>query len=142
MKKFTAILLALLVVFSTSAVAFAADIYTCPDCGKKYDSIDDYNKCIDSHDAPEAEQEEIYECDTCHKKFDNIADYNECVDSHFGNKDFYYDRYVNLTIVELINSIIDMFNNIGAKDLFSSIFEKFFSVLDTVLDGGFVEVEA
>ena len=69
---------------------------------------------------------EIYECGTCHKKYDNIEEYNACVDTHFNNVNYHYDKYIDLTVVELINSIIDIFNNTGIKELFTNTL-KFFT---------------
>jgi DNA-directed RNA polymerase subunit RPC12/RpoP len=132
MKKFIAILLALIVVLSTSVVAFAADVYTCPTCNKKYTDIDTYNKCIEAHeDAANAGEETvtIYECATCGKKFEDIDAYNECVGCHFNNVNHHYDKYVDATIIEVLSSLIDIFNNTGIKDLFMNIFEKVYTLI-------------
>lgn len=131
MKKFISVLLALVMILLTSVVAFAADVYTCPTCNKKYDTLDGYNTCVMGHNAEDKETapDVVYDCATCGKKFDNIEDYNACVDSHFNNVNHYYDKYVGETIIELINSIIDIFNKIGIKELFTNIFEKVFSLV-------------
>ena len=145
MKKFTAVLLALIVVFSTSVVAFAAgsDVYTCPTCSKKYTTLEEYNACIADHSAPVEEESELFECATCHKKFEDVVEYNACVDSHFNNVNYHYDKYINLTVVDLLNSFIEMFNSTGVKELITSIFEKAVSLLGGVVDSGIVpEVEA
>lgn len=142
MKKFTAILLAIIVVFSTSVVAFATDVYTCPTCSKKYESIAEYNECIGSHNAPEEEEEELFECATCHKKFEDVNDYNACVDSHFNNVNYHYDKYINLTVVELVNSFIEMFNSTGIKEIITNLFEKAFSFIGIFSDVAIPEVEA
>lgn len=137
MKKFIAILLAFVIAFSASAVAFAADVYTCPTCNKKYLEIDDYNHCIEAHAAENEEDSNtipIYECATCGKKYEDIVAYNACVDSHFNNVNYHYDRYVDATIIEVLSSFIDIFNNTGIKDIFMSIFEKVFTLI-----GGAVE---
>lgn len=130
MKKFIAILLALIVVFSTSVVAFAADVYTCPTCSKKYEKISEYNACLESH-ASEGEEgtASVYECATCGKKYEDLTAYNACVDSHFNNVNYHYDKYVNLTIVEVISSFVDIFNSTGIADLFTNIFEKIFTLV-------------
>lgn len=137
MKKFTAILLAVILTFSVSVVAFAADVYTCPTCNKKYEGIEAYNACIANHSEP-VEDGEIYECGTCHKKYDNISDYNDCVDTHFNNINYHYDKYIDLTVVELINSFIDIFNSTGVKELFTGIIEKVVSLLGGIADSGIV----
>lgn len=132
MKKFTAVLLAIIVVFSTSVVAFAADIFTCPTCNKKYDNIDAYNDCIDAHDAAaneDANTTPIYECATCGKKYENLEEYNACVNDHFNNVNYHYDKYINATIIEVVSSIVDIFNNTGIKDLFMNIFEKVYALI-------------
>ena len=145
MKKFTAVLLALIVVFSTSVVAFAAgsDVYTCPTCSMKYTEIADYNACIAKHSAPAEEESELYECATCHKKFEDVTEYNACVDSHFNNVNYHYDKYVNLTVIELLNSFIEMFNSTGIKELITSIFEKVSSLFSGMADSVVIpEIEA
>ena len=132
MKKFIAILLALVVVLSTSVVAFAADVYTCPTCNKKYTDIAEYNSCIEAHDA-EANADDnaatVYECETCHKKYEDIESYNTCVDSHFNNVNWHYDKYVDATIIDVFSSLIDIFNNTGIRDLFMNIFEKVYTLI-------------
>lgn len=132
MKKFIAILLALVVVLSTSVVAFAADVYTCPTCNKKYTEIEKYNACIEAHEA-EANADDntatIYECATCGKKYEDIESYNACVDSHFNNVNWHYDKYVDATVIEVLNSLIDIFNNTGIRDLFMNIFEKVYTLI-------------
>lgn len=145
MKKITAILLALIVVLSTSTIAFAAgsDVYTCPTCSMKYTEIEDYNACIANHNAPEEEEAELYECGTCHKKFEDVEAYNACIDSHFNNVNYHYDKYINLTVIELINAFIDMFNSTGIKELFTSIFENVVSIFGGVADSVVIpEIEA
>jgi len=140
MKKFIAILLAVIVVFSTSVVAFAADVFTCPTCNKKYEQIEAYNECIAKHEAENTEEPAtpIYECATCGKKFDNLEDYNECVGCHFNNVNHHFDKYVDATIIEIFSSIVDIFNNTGIKDLFMNLFEKVY----TLIVGAATEVAA
>lgn len=131
MKKFIAILLAFVVVFSTSVVAFAADVYTCPTCNKKYTEIADYNACIEAHEAEAngGNSAAIYECSTCGKKYDDIESYNACVDSHFNNVDYYYEKYVGATIIEVLSSLVDIFNNTGIRDILTNIFEKVYTLI-------------
>ncbi len=138
MKKFTAILLAVILVFSVSVVAFAADVYTCPTCNKKYEGIEAYNACIENHSKPAEESGELFECGTCHKKYDNIEEYNACVDDHFNNVNYHYDKYIDLTIVELISSFVEIFNNTGIKELFTDIIEKVVSFIGGIADSGIV----
>lgn len=132
MKKFLAIFLALIVVLSTSVVAFAADVYTCPSCNKKYTDIADYNACVEAHET-EANKgnnaSTVYECATCHKKYEDIESYNACVDSHFNNINYHYDKYVDATIIEVFSSLVDIFNNTGIRDLFMNIFEKLYTLI-------------
>lgn len=131
MKKFISIVLALVMILSTSALAFAVDVYTCPTCNKKYNNLDEYNTCVGLHNAEdkESEPETVYDCATCGKKFDNIEDYNACVDSHFNNINFHYDKYIDATVIDLINSIIGIFDNIGIKDLITNVFEKVYTLV-------------
>lgn len=131
MKKFISVFLALVMILSTSALAFAADVYTCPTCNKKYESLDGYNTCVEGHNAENTEKapDAVYDCATCGKKFDNLEDYNACVDSHYNNINHHYDKYVGATVIELINAFIDIFNDIGFKDLFVNVIEKVYSLV-------------
>ena len=143
MKRTSKILFLFIAIFSilflagtNNVFAFAADVYTCPTCNKKYNNLDEYNACVGMHNAEdkESEPETVYDCATCGKKFDNIDDYNACVDSHFNNINFHYDKYIDATVIELINSIIDIFNNIGIKDLITNVFEKVYTLIMGVVE--------
>lgn len=131
MKKIIAVLLAVMVIFSTSAVAFALDVYTCPTCNKKYQEIADYNACIDRHAAASEETPAtpIYECGTCGKKFESLEEYNECVDDHYNNVNHHYDKYVDATVIEVFSSLVDIFNNTGIKDILMNLFEKIYTII-------------
>lgn len=137
MKKFMAILLALVIGLSTSLVVFAVDVYTCPTCGKKYVEINDYNACIEDHNSAGSDDPEkpaIYECPTCFKKFTDIDDYNACVDSHFDNVNYHYDKYVGMSVIDVISSFVDIFNNTGIMDIFMNIFEKLSSYIGSIIN--------
>lgn len=135
MKKFIAILLALIVVFSSAVVAFAVDVYTCPTCSRKFDSIEKYNEHIATHEETEADNgETIYECPVCHKKYKDVSEYNECVDSHYNDINYHYDHYVNLTIPELLSSFVDIFNNTGIMAIVTNIFEKAYTLFTSYLE--------
>ena len=128
MRKLLAVVLALVIALSASAIAFAADVYTCPTCNKKFSDIDTYNTHIDTHADPRessSDEETIYECPICAKKFTNISDYNACIDTHHRHDvEYNYQEYVSLTLPELASSLVDLFNNTGVKDIFMNLFEK------------------
>lgn len=98
MKKVIAVILAMILALSCTAVAFAAETtttasstLTCPICGKVYGKADDatavenYNKCIDSHRNADG----YFECPVCHKKYDNPSAYVACMQSHDGENTTY-----------------------------------------------------
>lgn len=147
MRKFIAIVLALVIALSASAVAFAADVYTCPTCNKKYTTLEEYNACVSSHatssDSSSSSEETIYECPICAKKFDNIYEYNSCIDAHHSNDaEYSYKEYVSLTLPELANTIVDLFNNTGIKDIFMNLFEKVWSLFLDIINKGTADIAA
>jgi len=134
MKKFISIVLTLVMILSTSVIAFAADVYTCPVCSKKYNTLDEYNACVSVHntedkETPAPETVTVYDCPTCGKKYDNLDDYNACVDTHYNDIYHHYDKYIGITVVELIKSFVDIFETFGIKEIFTNIFEKAYSLI-------------
>lgn len=90
MKKVIAVVLAMILALSISAVAFAADTtsttsiptMTCPVCGKVYlgttAGLEAYNKCLDSH----RDADDYFVCQTCGKKYEDPTSYVRCLNSH------------------------------------------------------------
>jgi hypothetical protein len=87
MKKFIAVILALVLALSLSAVAFAegdsntssTEKYTyCPVCGRYCGDGDTYNNCINSHRTRDG----YLVCHTCGKEYYNIDNYLACEASH------------------------------------------------------------
>ena len=90
MKKVIAVILAMVLALSCTALAFADDAdtkvstLTCPICGKvcgkadNQDAIDRYNTCLDGHRNADG----YFQCQVCGKKYDNPDAYVACNKSH------------------------------------------------------------
>jgi len=135
MKKIAAIILAVMLIMVSIVTAYAADVFTCPVCNRKYATILDYNTCIDTHsNASDASAQDIHKCDTCGKMFDNLEDYNECVGSHFNNVNYHYDRYVGLTIPQLLTELTEIFNKTGTVETVQTLMDKMFELANKTVD--------
>lgn len=136
MKKVVASVIALICIFSSVIFASGADVYTCPVCNRKYVSIDDYNACLDKHDADNAEstKQVLYQCPVCGKMFPDLDSYNECVDSHYNNIDYHYDKYVGQTVPELLASLVEIYNKTGTIDTVQDLIDKLYELTTITAD--------
>lgn len=136
MKKIAAILLAVIIVSTSFIMAYAADVYTCPTCSKKFADLDAYNACIEGHiiDADAESGKELHKCSTCGKIFEDLDSYNNCVDSHFNNVNYHYDKYVGLTIPELLEELVNIYNKTGATEMAQNLVDKLFDLADKAAD--------
>lgn len=133
MKRLAAIVFVVIFAVMTmslnAVVAFAVDVYTCPHCNRKYTDISQYNDCIDSHNADDnTSAEQLHQCKTCGKLFTDLREYNACVDSHFNNINYHYDKYVGLTIPELLTELTEIFNKTGTVDAVQNVIDKLFDL--------------
>lgn len=79
MKKFLAIVFTLIFALSACTVAFAADaanVFTCANCGEKYDTTTAYNEHIKTC-KPAASVPQTWMCDRCQKVFKDEAALND-----------------------------------------------------------------
>jgi hypothetical protein len=136
MKKFAAIIIAVMLILTNFVMAYAADIFTCPTCNRKYDTLDEYNACIDKHiaDSVEEPKQVVHKCSTCGKIFEDIDAYNECVGSHFNNVNYHYDKYVGLTIPELLAELVNIFNKTGTMEATQTVVDKLFELTSKSID--------
>lgn len=105
MKKVIAVILALVLALSVSAIAFAEDTtesstiptINCPICGKRFLNYDTeipaYNEHLDSHktwekDAVTGEMNGYYVCQECGRKFENPDAYVADLNSHIRNDEY------------------------------------------------------
>lgn len=136
MKKFTAILVAVILISANFVMAYAADVYTCPTCNRKFNSLDEYNTCIDKHISGSIEEpaQELHKCATCGKLYADLGLYNNCVDSHFNNVNYHYDKYVGLTIPELLAELVNIFNKTGTMEMVQDLVDKLFEITSKTID--------
>lgn len=136
MKKFTAILIAVILISANFVTAYAADVYTCPTCNRKYNTLDEYNACIDKHlsDSVEEPAQELHKCATCGKLYAELGLYNNCVDSHFNNVNYHYDKYVGLTVPELLAELVNIFNKTKTMETVQDLVDKLFEITSKTID--------
>lgn len=136
MKKFTAILVAVILISANLVMACAADVYTCPTCNRKFDDLSAYNACIDKHiaDSVEEPKQATYKCATCSKIFTDLDSYNACVGSHFNNVNYHYDKYVGLTVPELLAELVNIFNKTGTMDTVQNLVDKLFELTSLTIE--------
>lgn len=142
-KKFASIILAAVVLMCCVSVAFAAEVYTCPGCNKKYTTIDEYNNCLAGHDGSSDSEKYpgLHQCPTCGKLFEDLDSYNNCVGSHFNDANYHYDKYVGLTIPELCEALVDIFNESDAMETAQAIVDKSYDVIIKTADSDLVNKE-
>ncbi len=153
MKKVLALALALIMAFSMTAMAFAADesttaaaaatdtVKVCPNCTREFTSDAEYNKHIAT----------CYDkvCPKCAKVFKGEAEYNKHIEiCTFGDtKD-----YVDLTVKEILNMIIDIAKaTIGQWDAIESVIVRLVDFVENIgtgivpeadVNGAIAELEA
>ncbi len=136
-KKLIAVVLALVLAFSCSAIAFAkmetvtetdgSTWYHCTDCDRSYDNITDYNAHIDIYHPvtnPTVTVKE-YICPGCGKIYYDIESYNECLASHNYGIDTHYWSYIGKTIPELVDNLRNYFVGSQTQNLIFDVLYKF-----------------
>lgn len=136
MKKFAAILIAVILISTNFVMACAADVYTCPNCNRKFTTLNEYNACIDKHisDSVEEPGPAVHKCSTCSKIYTDLNSYNACVDSHFNNVNYHYDKYVGLTVPELLAELVNIFNKTGTMETVQDLVDKLFEITSKTID--------
>lgn len=142
MKKTLSIILAFIMAFSVVTVAFAADAVdpykTCPICGylvdmTKDDAVEEYNNHLATHNTEEEEEDEEavreYQCETCKKIYYDVDEYNACVDSHYNNINYHYDKYIDLTLLDVLSQLVDICNQTGIFDFFKEVVTMLYNTL-------------
>ena len=167
MKKVIAVILAMVLALSVSAIAFADDdtsstvstltcpvcgrIYTnttagaqqynncldshrdadgylvCQTCGKKYEDPSSYVKCLNSHI-----ELATYTCETCGAKFSDQDAYNTHVATHYSDTNYHWDKYVGLTLPELMDKFVSYIQSSGIMDV---IIDLFYDLYNLVMNG-------
>lgn len=132
MKKFLALILALVFAFSAATMAFAAS-NTCPHCGKEIASESKYNQHLLS-ECPALYGDHTYYCTNpgCSAHFQSQDEYynhieNTCLFREETNRDKVEDFFLDLDLAEIMETI----NNLLAKINFSDIL---FKIIDLIAD--------
>ncbi|GEM_PF-923915 len=149
MKKVIALILALVMALSCGLMAFATSLETVTDvngktyyvckCGKSYNSMDDYNKCVDSHIT-----QREFVCARCGMVFyDNTKYNNHLRDAHnlddgesgrsgvnVGDVEYHWDKYVGTDVVTLFSNLVDIFQSTGILEMLKNLVEKLWALIE------------
>jgi DNA-directed RNA polymerase subunit RPC12/RpoP len=165
MKKVIAVLLAMILAFSFSALAFAEDTttaapdYTCPICGHKCNNESEMNDCINSHrDAkgylvcPTCGKEYLniqnylacenshivlaeYTCATCGAVFTDQEAYNDHLATHYNNVNHHWTEYVGLTLPQLLDQFMGYVQASGVEQLLIDIAYQLYEAIMSYIQG-------
>lgn len=140
MKKVIAVITALVLAFSCSAIAFADDAtWRCPYCSKDFPNItaaekeEHKNFCkatapaTSTTAATNAAKE--YVCPGCGKVYYSYREYNDCLDSHNNAVDEHYWRYIGQTLPQIIDTLRNYFVGSQTQTL---IFDILYKIKDYV----------
>ncbi len=158
MRKLLAVVLALVLAFSCTAIAFAADTvandsWSCPYCNQKFEGYKNdptsqklhMDACDKNPSNKTADNDEIYTCPGCGKKYTNLADYNACLASHNYGVDMHYDDYIGKTLPQLFETLMTYFVGSQSQTLIFDILYKIFDYITAFIDarigGGTGDVE-
>lgn len=151
MKKVIAVILALVLALSVSAIAFAEDDTTaapaakvCPICGKEFDSSSEYNTHLDSHktfetDAITGDTNGYYVCQECGRKYENPDAYVACLNSHIRNDEYvckicdarFKDKEAYNTHLATHYNVVDHKWSQYIKLSLPELFDKFFGYMQS-----------
>ncbi len=151
MKKVIAVILALVLALSVSAIAFAEDDTTaapaakvCPVCKKEFSDSDSYNEHLDSHktfetDAITGETNGYYVCQECGRKYENPEAYVACLNSHIRNDEYvckicdarFKDKEAYNTHLATHYNVVDHKWSQYVKLSLPELFDKFFGYMQS-----------
>ncbi len=156
MKKALAIVMALVIALSMSAMAFAAE-NACQICGKLYDTAANAAACAKAHSADDAEANTVY-CADCGNTFANEGEFNKhlalCNKKYcpkcqrpFADEKAYNEHvaactygdakdYVDLTIKDILTMIIDLVKtSAGQWDAIESVVIRLVDFIENIGTG-------
>ena len=137
MKKLIAVVLALVLAFSCTAIAFADDSWRCPYCGKDFPGISAAEKeehktfCKMTAVSTTTEKSTLkeYVCPGCGKVYYDPYSYNDCLDSHNYGVDKHYETYIGMTLPAIIDTLRGYFVGSQSQNL---IFDVLYKILEYV----------
>jgi hypothetical protein len=164
MKKLIAVVLALVLAFSCTAIAFADTLPTIIDekgnviyyCNNTsdgqhnqvvyFDSLDKYTAHVMQYHKSETTTSSgsgtasYFECPGCGKRYTNLDDYNACLASHNYGVDSHYWTYIGQTIPQLVDTLRNYF--VGSQtqalifDILYKLLDRVSAFIDAYLGGG------
>jgi uncharacterized C2H2 Zn-finger protein len=144
MKKLIAVVLALVLAFSCTAIAFAEDyyrevtqddgtkVYVCAKCNMPFKDVDGViNHLQTVHFTTSNTNVTVkeYVCPGCGKIYYDIYSYNECLQSHNYGVDKHYETYIGMTIPAIIDTLRGYFVGSQSQNL---IFDVLYKILEYV----------
>lgn len=156
MKKALAIVMALVIALSMSAMAFAANV--CGSCGSTFSDAADLEEHLKTCTGTTAAEVSQNFCDRCGKAFANEAEYNKHLQicavkvcpkcgREFANESDYNDHieictygdtkdYVDLTVKEILTMIIDLVKtSAGQWDAIESVIIRLVDFIENIGKG-------
>ncbi len=140
MKKVLALALALVMAFSMSAMAFAADaVNECGVCGSKFADNAAFAEHVKECKAPEAAAPIVNSCPKCGRQFADEVNYNDHVNSCKINDQ---GGKVDLTIQDLIAALIELVKtNAGQWDAIESVIIRLVDFIENIGTAAVSEVD-
>lgn len=143
MKKTLAIVLALVLAFSMTAMAFADDVFTCSKCKNQFNSqaaLDEHAKVCPAVITVVADTKPYInnECPKCHAKFVDEAEYNKHVAAcTYGESAPTTTKdYVDLTVKDVLNAIVELIKSGNTQwDDIESVVNRLVDLVENLLKG-------
>lgn len=143
MKKTLAIVLALVLAFSMTAMAFADDVFTCSKCKNQFNSqaaLDEHAKVCPAVITVVADTKPYInnECPKCHAKFVDEAEYNKHVAAcTYGESAPATTKdYVDLTVKDVLNAIVELIKSSNTQwDDIESVVNRLVDLVENLLKG-------
>lgn len=141
MKKTLAIVLALVLAFSMTAMAFADDVFTCSKCKNQFNSqaaLDEHAKVCPAVITVVADTKPYINnvCPKCGAKFVDEAEYNKHVASCTHGDPAPTKDYVDLTVKDVLNAIVELIKSSNTQwDDIESVVTRLVDLVENLLKG-------
>ena len=141
MKKTLAIVLALVLAFSMTAMAFADEVFTCSKCKNQFNSqaaLDEHAKVCPAVITVVADTKPYINnvCPKCGAKFVDEAEYNKHVAASTVGDAAPTKDYVNLTVKDVLNAVVELIKSSNTQwDDIESVVNRLVDLVENLLKG-------
>lgn len=141
MKKTLAIVLALVLAFSMTAMAFADEVFTCSKCKNQFNSqaaLDEHAKVCPAVITVVADTKPYINnvCPKCGAKFVDEAEYNKHVAACTVGDAAPTKDYVNLTVKDVLNAVVELIKSSNTQwDDIESVVNRLVDLVENLLKG-------